>query len=126
MKKKILTLLLLLGLVLWPAAFPVSAGAVSVSGACSNGAGSTAVCKELSGSNGNPIINTLKIVIEILAIVIGVASVIMIIIGGIKMIMSGGDPSAVKSGRDTVIYALIGVVIAIFAQAIVSFVLSKL
>lgn len=70
----------------------------------------------------------------IISIVIGIASVIVIIIGGIKYIMSGGeeagrrhgDPSGLNSARNTILYALIGVGIALAGQAIVAFVLNKL
>lgn len=56
----------------------------------------------------------------------GILSVIMIIIGGITITTSKGDPGGINSGRTTIIYAVIGLVIAIFAQAIVTFVLQKI
>ncbi len=134
--KKILIILALLVGMLGPAfALAGSAGAVNVFQACSGndganngaGAGNSQVCQEQkSGGNSNPIINALKVALEIISIIVGFAAVVMIVLGGIKMTMSGGDPSNVKSGRDTVIYSLIGVVIALFAQIIVVFVLDKL
>jgi hypothetical protein len=50
----------------------------------------------------------------------------MIIVGGIKYTTSGGDTKAITSGKDTLVYAVIGLVISIMAYAIVNFVLSKL
>ena len=128
MKKVICTTLLILGLV---AAMPASAGAVNVFQACGkvngvNGA-NTVVCQDVKNSSGkNPIIDTLKVVLNILALIIGIAAVVTIIIGGIKFILSNGDPSGVKSARETIIYALVGAVVAVFARAIVAFVLNKL
>jgi hypothetical protein len=47
----------------------------------------------------------------------------MLIYGGFKYITSGGDEQSTKSARDTIIYALVGLVIVAFAQIIVKFVL---
>jgi multisubunit Na+/H+ antiporter MnhB subunit len=57
---------------------------------------------------------------------IGVVAVIMIILGAISYATSQGDPGKVKKGKDTILYGIIGLVIAILAFAIVSFVLSAL
>jgi len=62
----------------------------------------------------------------LISIIIGVASVIIIIIGGIKYTLSGGDPKSTESARNTVLYALIGVAIAVVAQSIVVFVINKI
>jgi hypothetical protein len=53
-------------------------------------------------------------------------AVIMIIIGGVNYATSQGDAAKVKKGKDTILYGIIGLVIAILAFAIVSFVLSAL
>lgn len=59
--------------------------------------------------------------------VIGVIAVIIIIIGGIQLMTSlGGNPEAAKKARNTVVYAALGLVIAISAELIVTFVLNKL
>ena len=50
----------------------------------------------------------------------------MIIIGGLRFTLSGGDASGTKSGRETIIYAVIGMVVAIMSYAIVNFVLSRI
>ena len=63
---------------------------------------------------------------QILGIVVGIAAVIMIIIAGFKYITSGGDPNGVNSAKNTILYAVIGLVIALSAQAIALFVLKKL
>jgi cytochrome bd-type quinol oxidase subunit 2 len=70
----------------------------------------------------NSIITT---VINIFSLVVGVVSVIMIILGGFRYITSGGDSSNVSSAKNTIIYALIGLVVVALAQFIVQFVLNK-
>lgn len=63
---------------------------------------------------------------QILGIVVGIAAVIMIIIAGFKYITSSGDPNGVNSAKNTILYAVIGLVIALSAQGIALFVLKKL
>ncbi|HSW79695.1 MAG TPA: hypothetical protein VLG47_02860 [Candidatus Saccharimonadales bacterium] len=58
--------------------------------------------------------------------VIGVVSVIMVAIGGFQFIMSQGDPQAAGRARMTIIYSVIGLAVAISAEAIVAFVIGKL
>jgi hypothetical protein len=64
--------------------------------------------------------------IEIFSFVIGVIAVIMIIISAIRFVTSGGDPSTVNSAKNSIIYSIVGLVIAVLAQVIVRFVLTKL
>ena len=70
--------------------------------------------------------DTVKIVINILSVVVGIASVIMIILAGFKFVTSGGAPEKVSSARNTILYAVIGLAIVGLAQIIVFFVLNKL
>ncbi len=80
-------------------------------------------CVEGNGPTVNTVINA---VINILSWVVGIISVIMIIVGGFKYVTSGGDSSNVQSAKNTVIYALIGVVIVAISQTLVKFVLNQL
>lgn len=64
-------------------------------------------------------------VINIFSLIVGVVSVIMIIIGGLKYITSGGDSGNVSGAKNTILYAVIGLVIVALAQVIVRFVLSR-
>ncbi|MBQ3318453.1 hypothetical protein IJG76_00295 [Candidatus Saccharibacteria bacterium] len=57
---------------------------------------------------------------------IGIISVIMIIFGGIRYIVSGGDSKKVTDAKNTILYAIIGLVICLLSYAIVNFVLSTL
>jgi hypothetical protein len=62
---------------------------------------------------------------KIVSMAVGVAAIIMVIVGGIKFALSDGDSQRITSARNTIIYALVGVIVAAFAQAIILFVLNK-
>ena len=74
---------------------------------------------------GTTINKLIEIGLNALSIVIGIAAVIMIIFGGFKFINSQGEGSNVASARNTIIYALVGLVVVALAQLIVRFVLTK-
>ena len=61
-------------------------------------------------------------IINILLFLIGIVSVIMIILGGFKYALSGGDSDKVTGAKNTVLYAIIGLIVAILAFAIINFV----
>jgi hypothetical protein len=63
--------------------------------------------------------------INIFSIVVGVIAVVMIIIGGVKYITSGGDSGNVTGAKNTILYAIIGLVIVALSQVIVQFVLGS-
>ena len=68
--------------------------------------------------------NIVQTVITFLIWLVGVLAVIMIIYGGILYTTSGGDPSKTKKGKDTILYGIVGLVIAILAFVIVNFVIN--
>lgn len=68
----------------------------------------------------------LQAILMIIIGVLGALAVLFIVIGGLRYIMSQGDPQAVSKAKGTIIYALVGLVIAVSAEAIVSFVLGGL
>lgn len=63
--------------------------------------------------------------INLFSIVIGLVGVIMIIIAGVKYITSSGDPNSINSAKNTLLYAIIGLVVAALAQVVVRFVLTR-
>lgn len=65
-------------------------------------------------------------VATILAVIVGVACVIVIIIGGIRYVLSGGDSQQTASAKNTILYAIIGLVITISARSILLFVLRRI
>lgn len=69
--------------------------------------------------------NLVKTVINIFTWVVGVISVIMIIVGGFKYITSGGESGGVTSAKNTIMYAIIGLIVVALAQVIVRFVLNN-
>lgn len=68
----------------------------------------------------------IRTVIDVFSIVVGAVSVIMIIFGGLRYITSAGDSTNVTSAKNTILYAIVGLVIVIFAQTIVKFVVGRL
>lgn len=58
--------------------------------------------------------------------IVGALSVIMLIWGGVRYIISGGDSKKITDAKNTILYAIIGLVIAVFAYAIIRFVLNTL
>ena len=69
--------------------------------------------------------DVIKVAINVLSIIIGVAAVIMVMVGGFRYITAGGDSNNVTSAKNTIMYAIIGLVIVALAQALVQFVLNK-
>jgi hypothetical protein len=64
--------------------------------------------------------------VEIFVILVGITSVVVMMISGVRLSTAGGNAESAATARRGIIYALAGVVIAVLAQAIVSFVLSRL
>lgn len=101
-----------------------SASAINVFSECNPNdpsANSSAVCQS-KGDNATSMITT---VINTLLYVLGIIAVIMIIVGGIRYTTSNGESSSIKSAKDTITYAVVGLVVAILAYAIVNFVVGR-
>lgn len=62
---------------------------------------------------------------NVLLFIIGAISVIMIIIGGLRYVISGGDASKVSAAKNTILYAVVGIVVALLAYAIINFVIGS-
>jgi hypothetical protein len=84
---------------------------------------STNSCESNGQSITDKVNNFLKHLINIFSAIIGVVAVIMIIFGGFRYITSGGNDSSVTSAKNTILYAIIGLVIVALAQLLVRFVL---
>lgn len=69
--------------------------------------------------------NAITTIINTLLFVIGIVAVIMIIIGGFRYVLSGGNTQSTTAAKDTILYAVIGLVVALLAYAIVNFVLGQ-
>ena len=79
-----------------------------------------------SGRGAASFTNLLESIINILLFIIGAIAVIMIIIGGIKYTTSNGDQAQVTSAKNTIMYSVVGLVVAIMAYSIVNFVVKQL
>jgi TRAP-type C4-dicarboxylate transport system permease small subunit len=77
------------------------------------------VCTSLANDKAPDMV---KDIINTMLFVLGIIAVIMIIIGGIRYVVSAGDSSAITAAKNTILYAVIGLVVAILAFAIVNFV----
>lgn len=80
-----------------------------------------------TGDDATQKINDLiRSVINLLSAIVGVIAVIMIIVGGLRYITSGGNDTSVTSAKNTILYAIIGLIIVALAQILVRFTLSKI
>lgn len=90
-------------------------------------AGGAACAKPASGATNlfgpNGIFITIT---NILLFVIGAVAVVMLIVGGIRYVVSSGDQNAVTGAKNTILYAIIGIVVAFLAYAAVNFVTAQL
>ncbi len=77
--------------------------------------------KSIDGDNG-----LIKTVVNVLLWAVGILSVIMIIFSGLRYITSAGDASKTKSAQSTLIYSVVGLIVAIMAYAIVNMVTNRL
>ncbi len=66
-----------------------------------------------------------KTITNTMLLVIGIAAVIMLIVGGFRYVLSNGNEKAVSGAKDTILFAIIGIVVALLSYAIVNFVLGR-
>lgn len=71
----------------------------------------------------NDIVHT---IINLISAVVAIVAVVMIIFGGLRYITSGGNDASVTSAKNTILYAIIGLIIVALAQILVRFTLSKI
>ncbi|HEU5121379.1 MAG TPA: TrbC/VirB2 family protein [Candidatus Saccharimonadales bacterium] len=77
----------------------------------------------VGGGEAASLESNLETIVNLLLFVLGAIAVIMIVIGGIRYATSNGDSSAITSAKNTILYSVIGLVVAIMAYAIVNFVI---
>ena len=104
-------------------------GMVAVVPVAAEDCGTPAQCaqvgtNQIGGDQNQPKLEDgIKNIVNLLLFILGAIAVIMIIIGGIRYTTSNGDASNTKAAKDTILYAVVGLVVAILAYAIVNFVL---
>ncbi len=123
MKRNLQTLIIAIGLALGLGTFLAApAGAINVFNDKTCPADSTsAVCK----ASGDTVQSPVRNVISTLLIAIGIISIIMIIIGGIRYTLSNGNSAQIESAKNTVLYAVVGLIVAMLAYTIVNFVVGQ-
>lgn len=95
--------------------------AVDVFGPCV-GVSDSAVC----GAKGDDANKFIKTLVDTLLFILGAVSVLVIIVSGILYATSGGDAANIKRAKDMLMYAIVGLVVALLAYAIVNFVLTQI
>jgi hypothetical protein len=101
-----------------------ASGDQSLFSACSQ-APNSPICKEKSTTE-DPAVHIINVAADIIALIAGLAAVIMIIISGLTMITSSGKEEAVANARKRIVSALIGLVIIALAWVIVRYVVDNL
>ena len=69
--------------------------------------------------------DTISLALNIFSAIVGIIAVVMIIVGGVKYITSQGESANITSAKNTILYALVGLVVVALAQVIVRFVLNR-
>ncbi len=83
-------------------------------------------CSGGKPATGDGLFGIIKNVIQVLLIIGGIIAVVMIILGGIRYTTSNGEQAHVKQAKDTILYAIVGLVVSIAAFAIVTWVLGNI
>jgi cytochrome bd-type quinol oxidase subunit 2 len=125
----IVSLLTAATLALVPFAIPAVAAAQDIQDSLCSGASlsvtNSTTCTATAGTAGNSVDTFITNLVNVFSVVVGVVAVIMIIIGGFRYITSGGDSNNISSAKNTIIYAIIGLIVVALAQFIVQFVLGR-
>lgn len=78
-----------------------------------------------ASARGAELPDRLRDIVNILLFVLGAIAVIIIVIGGLRYVLSSGDAGAIKGAKDTILYAVVGLIVALLAYAIVNFVITQ-
>ncbi len=82
-----------------------------------------AECNIDSNATADTLMNTVKNVINVILGLLGVVAVVVVILGGFTFITSQGDAGKVMKGRNTILWGVVGLIVALLAFTIVNFVL---
>lgn len=128
MKRHLMTIITVLVLALVPAFF--SYGMATAASGCGTSTDAQGQVLEGIGQTGSNcdesgVRNAIKTIVEIISIIAGSVAIIMVIYSGFKYITSAGDATKVGAAKNSLIYALIGVVIVVLAQFMVRFVITQ-
>jgi hypothetical protein len=79
-----------------------------------------------SGDPGDEAFSTVRTVLNSVYFAVSIAAVGVVIFGGFRYTLSQGDPGKVKRAKDTIMYAIIGLIVVLSAFAITNFILGAL
>jgi hypothetical protein len=77
------------------------------------------------GASEGGVNNIIKVTLNLISVIAAIIAVIMVIVSGFKYITAEGDATQLSNSKKTLIYAIVGLVVVVFAQAIVKFVLKR-
>lgn len=127
-RKSLAVVVASLALVVIPMLVPVAVSAAEIGKNLKCGSNLDASgdnCNSVVTEGSNNLTGVIADIVNIFSVIVGIVSVIMIIYGGFRYVTSGGDSGNVSSAKNTIIYAVIGLVVVALAQFIVQFVLEK-
>ncbi|MCC9313014.1 MAG: hypothetical protein KFF74_02440 [Candidatus Nanosynbacter sp.] len=125
MKKSIISIAIMTCAVFGASVLSTASLSGSASAQVSEGI-NTATTSEMKGKSIDGKDGLIKTVVNVLLWAVGILSVIMIIFSGFRYITSAGDASKTKSAQSTLIYSVVGLIVAIMAYAIVNMVINRL
>ena len=125
MKKSIISIAIMTCAVFGVSVLSTASLSGSVSAQVSKGI-DTATTSEMKGKSINGDNGLIKTVVNVLLWAVGILSVILIIFSGFRYITSAGDAAKTKSAQSTLTYAVVGLIVAVFAWAIVNIVLDRI
>jgi hypothetical protein len=82
-------------------------------------------CQVGDTTSSDTVNHTVQLALNLFSAIVGIIAVVMIIVGGIRYITSGGDSGNVTAAKNTILYAVIGLIVVALAQIIVKFVLTR-
>ena len=85
----------------------------------------TGNCSTVVGTAETKVNETISRGLNIFSAIVGIIAVVMIIVGGVKYMTSQGESANVTSAKNTILYALVGLVVVALAQVIVRFVIGR-
>ncbi|MCE7936394.1 hypothetical protein DYH10_01185 [Candidatus Saccharibacteria bacterium CPR2] len=116
-------------------------GATTVAGVLALSNGVSAQCDPSSGSIGQGVQcakpkgaaeelfgdgSIFQTITNALLFLVGAISVVMLIVGGVRYVVSAGDQNAVQGAKNTILYAIVGIVVAFLAFAAVNWITTSL
>ena len=126
LKKLLMSLSLTVGIAAPLAIVPVVSAATITENTCAGTAltieGGAIDCGGAQAGNVDKLITS---IVNIFSVIVGLIAVVMIIYGGFRYITSGGDSTRVNGAKNTILYAIIGLIVVALAQIIVRFVLNR-